>query len=191
MKIINARCPLQDECGRKNVPINSGSWSVPTIGPMPAQRRRSPTRRPFGMISTTDYHYVIESALQDIAKSNRTERVKSLQADALSELKMRLNQYAGRCYVPALLCAIASKKSRWIMEAGTKNELNAILDPPAPRYDGNKFYPDRYMPPEEEAICWCETSLRAPLNEAGYKRYMEVFQQVFHKSVEDFLSEKE
>lgn len=142
------------------------------------------------MKNTTDYHHVIEAALLDIAKSNRTERVKSLQADALSELKMRLNQYAGHYYDPALLCAIASKKSRWIMEAGTKNELNAILNPPAPRYDGNKFYPDRYMPPEEEAIRWSKTSLRAPLNEAGYKRYMEIFQQVFHKSVEDHLSEE-
>lgn len=142
------------------------------------------------MISTTDYHHVIETALLDIAKSSRTERVKSLQAEALSELEMRLNQYAGQCYDPALLCAIASKKSRWIMETGTKNELNAILNPPAPRYDGNKFYPDRYMPPEEEAICWCETSLQAPLNEAGYKRYMEVFLQVFHNSVEDYMSEK-
>ena len=47
------------------------------------------------------------------------------------------------------------------------------------------------MPPEEEAICWSETSLRGTLNEAGYKRYMEVFQEVFHKSVVDFLSEKE
>ena len=142
------------------------------------------------MKSTTDYHHVIESALLDIAKSNRNERVKSLQAEALSELEMRLDQYAVRCYDAALLCAIASKKSRWIIETATKKEIYAILDPPAPRYDGNKFYPDKYMPPEEEAICWCETSLRAPLNEAGYNRYMEVFQQVFHKSVEDYMSEK-
>lgn len=142
------------------------------------------------MKNTPDYHHVIESALLDIAQSSRTQRVKALQVDALSELKMRLNQYAGHCYDPALLCAIASKKSRWIMEAATKNELNAILNPPAPRYDGNKFYPDRYMPSEEEAIRWSETSLRAPLNEAGYNRYMEVFQEVFHKSVEDYMSEK-
>lgn len=113
-----------------------------------------------------------------------------MHAGALSELEMRLNRYAGRCYGSALLCAIASKKSRWIMEAVTKNEINAILNPPVPRYAGNQFYPDRYMPPEEESICWCETSLRAPLNEAGYNRYIEVFQQVFHKSVEDYLSEK-
>lgn len=97
---------------------------------------------------------------------------------------MTLNRYTGLGYGPALLLAIAIKKSQWILEAATKKEIQAILNPQAPIYDGNKFYPDKYMPPEEEAICWCETSLRAPLNEAGYNRYMEVFQQVFHKSLE-------
>lgn len=142
------------------------------------------------MKNTTDYHSIIEAALLEIAISGRTERVKLLETGALSELERRLDQYAERCYDLALLCAIAGKKSRWIMEADTKKEIQAIMDPPAPRYDGNTFCPDKYMPPEEEAICWSETSLRAPLNEAGFKRYMEVFQQVFHKSVEEFLSEK-
>lgn len=72
------------------------------------------------MINTTDYHHVIAAALLDIAKSGRTERVKALQAEALSELERILNQYDGRCYDPTLICTIASKKVRWIMEATTK-----------------------------------------------------------------------
>ncbi len=142
------------------------------------------------MKSTTDYHQIIATALTAIAESNGAERVKPLQSTALAELEMTLNRYAERCYDPALLCAIASKKARWITEATTKKDIQSILNPPAPRYDGNKFYPDKYMPPEEEAIRWSETSLHAPLNEAGFKRYMEVFQQVFQKSVEEILSEK-
>lgn len=142
------------------------------------------------MKNTTDYHQIIATALTGIAESNGAERVKLLQFTALSELEITLNRYAERGYDPALLCTLASKKVRWIMEATTKNEIQAILNPPALRYDGNKFCPDKYMPPEEEAIGWSETSLRAPLNEAGFKRYMEVFQQVFHKSVEEVLSEK-
>lgn len=142
------------------------------------------------MKNATDYHQIIVTALTEVAESNRTKRVKLLQSAALSELEITLNRYAERGYDPALLCTIASKKVRWMMEATTKNEIQAILNPPAPRYDGNKFYPDKYMPPEEEATRWSETSLRAPLNEAGFKRYMEVFQQVFHKSVEAILSEK-
>ncbi len=133
------------------------------------------------MKNTTDYHQIIVTALTEIAESNGAERVKLLQSAALGKLEITLNRYAERGYDPALLYMLASKKVRWMMEATTKNEIQAILNPPAPRYDGNKFYPDKYMPPEEEAICWSEISLRAPLNEAGFKRYIEVFQQVFHK----------
>ena len=142
------------------------------------------------MKSTTDYHQKIATALTEVAESNGAERLKLLQSAALGELEITLNRYAERGYDPALLCTLASKKVSWIMEATTKKKVQAILNPPAPRYDENKFYPDKYMLPEEEAIGWSETSLRAPLNEAGFKRYMEVFQQVFHKSVEEILSEK-
>lgn len=44
------------------------------------------------MINTTDYRHVIAAALPDIAKSGRTERVKALQAEALSELERILKQ---------------------------------------------------------------------------------------------------
>ena len=142
------------------------------------------------MKNATDYHQIIATALTEIAGSNGPERVKLLQSAALGELEITLNRYAERGYDPALLRTLARKKVRWIMESTTKNEIQAILNPPAPRYDGNKFCSDKYMPPEEEAIGWSETSLRAPLNEAGFKRYMEVFQQIFHKSVEEILSEK-
>lgn len=54
-----------------------------------------------------------------------------------------------------------------------------MIRPRAPHFDGNKFIPDRYNIPEEELICWCETSLRGPLNENGFNRYMEVFHEVF------------
>ena len=69
------------------------------------------------------------------------------------------------------MLAIAIKKSQWILEAATKKEIQAILNPQAPRYDGNKFYPDKYMPPEEEAICWCAL----PLHEACQIMYLSGF----------------
>ena len=56
----------------------------------------------------------------------------------------------------------------------------AQLDrPKPPHYDGVKFYPNPYLTPEEELICWCETSLLAPLDNTAVQRYMEVFRQVF------------
>ena len=66
------------------------------------------------MINTTDYHHVIAAALLDIAKSGRSERVKALQAEDLSELERILKQYDGRCFDPTLICTIASKKVCWI-----------------------------------------------------------------------------
>ncbi len=46
------------------------------------------------------------------------------------------------------------------------------------QHNGSKFIPDEFSVPEEELICWSETSLRAPLNEAGFNRYMELFRQI-------------
>ena len=37
---------------------------------------------------------------------------------------------------------------------------------------------DDYSVPEEELICWSEASKNAPLNEVGFKCYMELFKQV-------------
>ena len=71
-----------------------------------------------------------------------------------------------------------------IMSADSKTEVNKILRPKAPHYDGVRFVSDRYLLPEEELICWSEASLRAPLNEAGYRRYMELFQRAFPEESE-------
>ena len=56
--------------------------------------------------------------------------------------------------------------------------MEKLLKPRCPHYDGNKFVPDAFCVPEEELICWSETSLKAPLNEAGFCRYMELFSQI-------------
>ena len=43
----------------------------------------------------------------------------------------------------------------------------------------NEFITSKYCIPEEEMIMWSCTSLKAPLNEAGFKRYMQLFKEVF------------
>ena len=40
------------------------------------------------------------------------------------------------------------------------------------------FIPDAYSVPEEELICWSETSLKGPLTAESFQRYMELFKQV-------------
>lgn len=60
----------------------------------------------------------------------------------------------------------------------SKTEMEKMLNPHCPTYNGNEFIPDKYNIPEEELICWSQTSLKAPLNDAGFKRFMEVFKLV-------------
>ena len=77
-----------------------------------------------------------------------------------------------------LLCAIAEKKCEHIMAVTTKADVEQIVKPCCPHYDGNKFIQGPYSVPEEEMICWSEASLKAPLNSEACKRYLELFQQV-------------
>ena len=107
------------------------------------------------------------------------ESVRKLRLDGLKSLQLQLTQYQKLGYDISLLEAIAEKKSKIILNVSTKKELERVIYPRAPHYDGNKFIPDQYSIPEEELICWSETSLKAPLNAIGFNRYMEVFRMVF------------
>lgn len=66
-----------------------------------------------------------------------------------------------------------------IMNASSKTEMEKVMKIKPPYFDGNKFIPDQYNVPEEEMIAWSQTSLQAPLDEAGFKRYKELFVQIF------------
>lgn len=74
-----------------------------------------------------------------------------------------------------------------ILQTSSETEMNKLLKPHCPHFDGVNFIPGKYHVPEEELICWSETSLKAPLNHNGFKRYAELFKQVFpDKSKEIF-----
>ena len=108
----------------------------------------------------------------------------ALRFDALQKLQATLSHYSDRGYTQKLLCGIAERKAVLILAATGKTEMEKILKPHAPHYDGVKFVSDPYLLPEEELICWSEASLRAPLNEAGYRRYMKLFRQIFPEESE-------
>ena len=111
---------------------------------------------------------------QDISDSLRT-----LRLNAIGQLTAHLNYYKSLGYIDRLLYAIAEKKGKMIMETSSKSEMEKVLKPHAPHYNGNEFFPDKYNVQEEELICWSETSLKSPLNDAGNKRYMQLFSEVF------------
>ena len=125
-----------------------------------------------------DYMMVIIPCIAEIAASDTPERVKKLRLGAISELQRYLHYYRQLGYMPKLLYAIAEKKCRMISSIASKPELEKLIRPRCPHYDGNRFIPDTYSIPEEELICWSETSLKVPLNAAGFQRYMDLFKQV-------------
>ena len=119
-----------------------------------------------------------------ICSEGITEKVFALRFDALKMLQGLIHHYDERGYADKLLNGIAEKKGAMIMSASSKTEMNKILKPKAPHFDGVRFIADHYLLPEEELICWSEASLRAPLNEYAFRRYMELFCRMFPEESE-------
>lgn len=117
--------------------------------------------------------------LAEIICEDVKDSVRALHFDALKQLQAQLRFYKERGILSKLLCGIAEKRGEMILKTSFKTEMERVMNPHAPHYDGAKFVPDQYSIPEEEMIAWSETSLRGPLIEPAYKRYMELFAQFF------------
>lgn len=137
-----------------------------------------------------NYELIIVRLHGEIFASAVTEKVKEIRFNALLRLRAYLTHYDKLGYRGDLLTAIATKKGDMIMSATTKAEMEKILVPHCPHYNGNKFIAGQYSVLEEELICWGETSLRAPLNETGFKRYMEVCSLVYPEAFADVMELK-
>lgn len=126
------------------------------------------------MVDTNDCEYTITLifAFAEVIAEDMPDKVRSLCFDGLKCLQSFLAFYKQRGYMEELLNGIAEKKCRMILSVTSKTEMEKVLKPHCPHYDGVRFVPDAYNVPEEELICWSETSLLSPLNEAGCKRYM-------------------
>lgn len=124
------------------------------------------------------WELIISQTLAELRSSDDQDIVRELRISALQKLRSQLNHYKELGFLDRLLTAIAEKKCRFIMEIKSTTKMEKMLKPHCPTYNGNEFIPDKYHIPEEELICWSQTSLEAPLNDAGFKRYMEVFKSV-------------
>ncbi len=124
------------------------------------------------------WELIIAQTLAELLLSDKPDKVKELRISALQIMRNQLKYYKELGIIDRLLTAIAEKKCKFLMEITSKTEMEKMLKPHCPTYNGNEFIPDKYHIPEEELICWSQTSLAAPLNSAGFKRYMEVFKLV-------------
>ena len=115
----------------------------------------------------------------ELIVADMPDSVRNLRFDAMRQVQDYLHHYEMLGYMPGLLCVIAEKKCRYIMAAATKADMEQIIKPHCPHYDGNRFIPGPYSIPEEEMICWSETSKKEPLTSVGLGRSLVLFHQVF------------
>lgn len=125
-----------------------------------------------------------------IVSEGISDKVRLLRFSALKTLQSYLNHYETLGYMQKLLYGIAEKKGKMILEISSKTEMDKMLKPHCPHYNGAEFIPDRYSIPEEELICWSQTSLLAPLNSTGQKRYMEIFKSVLPDEYAQLFSQE-
>ena len=127
-----------------------------------------------------DFEMVIFFTFAEIVMDESASNdLKELRIDALKKVQRSLNHYHHLGYIPELTTAIAQKKCQMIKQATSKTEMQRILKPHCPHYDGSKFIEDPYNVPEEELICWSYASLRFPLNSIGSARFKELFTRIF------------
>ncbi len=129
---------------------------------------------------------VIEGLMANVINdSSMNESLIIEKFNSLLKLNAMLIQFADDCIVSKLLDAIGTKMGDMIMSATTVAELRKIIKPKLPHYNGVKFMPDKYNIPELEVILWSKTSLIAPLNEIGYKRYLGLMKDLFPEEMRD------
>lgn len=125
----------------------------------------------------------LSSAIAEVIASPQVDqlpkRVLEEKISALWDTYNRARSYRAMSIRDDIVDAIVEKKTSLILDATTVQELKSICAEPKPYYNGNQFITSQYCIPEEEMIMWSRTSLKAPLNEAGIKRYMQLFKEIF------------
>lgn len=117
------------------------------------------------------------------------DTVRAAKLEAVSKVLQRINFYRSRGFLPHLIHCVFAKKMKMISEATTVKDLWAVSDVPKPHYNGNRVIPSDFSVPEEEIMIWSLTSELGPLNDAGFRRYMELFEELFGIDEETLVKE--
>lgn len=135
-----------------------------------------------------EFELIIVRYVSEILVDTQTPApLQKARFEAIVRLRKMLLYYKSLNFIDELLTRIAQKKCEMLKQATSKTEMDKILKLRCPHYNGNRFVTDEYCVPEEELIGWSMASLSAPLNDVGFKRYMEVFQEVFPNESHDVL----
>lgn len=122
------------------------------------------------------YRHGKRKILEDDRKE---DRLKEAIVKALLEVKKKASGEAERGILFDLVLGMAQKKSRIIRKAESISQLKEMVKPCEPYCSGGEFRQGPYHVPEEELLIWSELSLEVVLNSAGYKRYAQLFMELF------------
>ncbi len=123
--------------------------------------------------------FILADLISHIICDEMSDKERTLRFEGVTRLKRIIDAYSREMYDSRLLIGIAEKNGKMLLAAKSKTEVEAIVNPKASHFDGNKFIPDKYSVPKEELIAWSVTSLKGPLVPVASKRYIEVFAEVF------------
>ena len=130
-------------------------------------------------VSEGELDFVTAYFLGIIIVEDVSDTVRINRFEAFQKMRGYLKHYQERGFSLGLILGIMVRKGYMILCTTTKKEMEGIVIPKAPHYDGSKFITGEYFVPQEELICWSETSLISPLISIGTKRFMEVFKMVY------------
>ena len=127
---------------------------------------------------------------QVLEDERKEERLKKAIMEALLGIKRKASGEAERGILFELVLGMAQKKSRIICEAESISQLKEMVKPCEPYWNGGEFKTGPYHVPEEELLIWSEISLEMVLNDAGYRRYAELFMELFPEEGEEIFGKK-
>lgn len=135
---------------------------------------------------------IVYETLFQLAQDETTHKLYEHKLKAMLRLLNTCRYYSSEGFLPELVTTICTKKSRYIAEAKSKTAIDEILKPASIRFNGCEVVSaSEYSVPEEELIIWSITSLQAPLNTRGQRRYMKLFRQLLPEIAASLFGEKE
>ena len=127
---------------------------------------------------------------QVLEDERKEERLKKAIVEALSDIKRKASGEAERGILFELVLGMAQKKSCIFCEAESISQLKEMVKPCEPYWGGGEFKTGPYHVPEEELLIWSEISLEMVLNDAGYRRYAQLFMELFPEEGEKIFGKK-
>ena len=120
-------------------------------------------------------------------KMTRQEKLEITRLAAFIKANQIARHFRERGFDSKLIDRARNKRMQAIKQATTIGELNQItkLSEPVFLRTGISTPTDRFYLEEEEVMLWSEASLKAPLNQEGFNRYLQLFIKFYpeHKNL--------